>query len=404
MFFILGSVFLYMLTITPLVGVISAQSWVEAPCTIVSSEVERKHDGDGPTFRIAIQYDYEFGGRTLHGDRYNLMLKSFTSSGRRGKQAVVDAYPAGLKTVCYVDPADSSQAVLYRGLTADMWWGLFPLPFVLVGGGGLLGAALGKLNLSTAHRRGPAEGAALSTELAGATDNDVGDDEDLGDDYEPADDEAAFDGPDEPRVLKPSASPLGTFIGVTIFACVWNGIVSVFLWHLYQDIQRGNWQWCMILFLTPFVLAGLAIIVGSVYSFAALFNPRPTLTLSRARIPLGGTAKVSWTFSGNSGAIRTLRVTLKGRETATYRRGTDTHTDEETFYEEVLAETYDPLEVAEGEAEVRVPDDSMHSFSAGNNQIVWSLHLAGEIPLRPDVKAEFPIDVRPHESFADRNG
>ena len=75
---------------------------------------------------------------------------------------------------------------------------------------------------------------------------------------------------------------------------------------------------------------------------------------------------------------------------------TDTH----HFLKEVLFETHDPLEIPEGDVEIRIPANTMHSFTADNNKIVWEIHLDGEIPLRPDVDAEFPITVTPHEQFA----
>jgi hypothetical protein len=37
----------------------------------------------------------------------------------------------------------------------------------------------------------------------------------------------------------------------------------------------------------------------------------------------------------------------------------------------------------------------MHSFSGGNNRIVWTLKLAGEIPQWPDVTESVEIEVTP---------
>ena len=54
-----------------------------------------------------------------------------------------------------------------------------------------------------------------------------------------------------------------------------------------------------------------------------------------------------------------------------------------------------------GEAEFEVPADSMHSFAASNNQIVWTLNVQGDIPWWPDVSLSFPITVTPHEHPAD---
>ncbi|HUG91196.1 MAG TPA: DUF3592 domain-containing protein [Planctomycetaceae bacterium] len=379
-FFGVGSVFLFVLTIQPLWGVLSAGDWVETPCTVVSSEVV----GDGDAFRVRIVYRYTFAGRPFTGERYHFM-GDFSSSGRAGKQQVVDRYPPGLRTVCYVDPDDPQQAVLNRGLTSDMWWGLFPLPFVAIGTAGLVSMARSRRKAEQ-----PAGPVALSARGAGGR-NAVRAGRDAAEDD---------DREDGPFVLKPEASPLGKFIGAVFVACFWNGIVSVFLYQVYQGFERGRPEWCLTVFLTPFVAVGAGLAVWAVYSFLALFNPRPVLTLSRRRIPLGGAARLAWKFSGSTHAIRRLKVTLRGQEQATYVRGTTTHTDTQTFHEGVLWETEDPLEITEGQAEAVVPDDSMHSFAADNNKIVWSIVVAGEIPLRPDVDAEFPIQVTPHEPHA----
>ena len=375
MFLIVGSIFLYIVTIRPLWGVLSARNWVETPCRIVSSEVE-VHRNDGDTYRAKVVYTYTFGGREYTGDRSHFM-GHMSSSGRKGKQKIVDQYPAGAERVCYVDPADPGEAVLTPGLTADMWWGLFPLPFVLIGGGGLFYAIFG------ARKSG--DGASLATSTAPGR-------------RAPAVDLTAAGFEDDgPAVLRPETSPFVQFVLALFFASFWNGIVSLFVYQAWESFQRGRPEWFLTLFLTPFVAIGAGLLVWVLYAFAALFNPRPVLTLSRRRIPLGGAAELAWTFSGNSGAVRRLTIALEGEEQATYRRGTDTHTDEHTFYRNVLLETEDPLDISEGRVEFSIPADSMHSFTADNNKLVWSISVAGEIPLRPDVKTTFPIQVIPHE-------
>src|SRR5260370_16998115 len=74
------------------------------------------------------------------------------------------------------------------------------------------------------------------------------------------------------------------------------------------------------IFLIPFVLIGLAFIVGIGYFFLALFNPRPRLTLSRRRIPLGGSATLDWSFSGSASRITRVLVRVEGREECRYPR------------------------------------------------------------------------------------
>jgi hypothetical protein len=374
LFFAAGSGMLYFMTLRPLGSVLLARNWDETPCRIVSSDVEAGSDGD--TFKIVIRYTYDYDGRAWTSERYNFMFDMY-SSGRAGKQQAVRNYPPGRQAVCYVNPGNPSEAVLNRGLTADMWWGLFPLPFFLVGAGGLL-ACTGVIRFNRSKRRG----AALSTGVSSDT---------------RANSPLTTTSDDGPRVLKETVSPLAKFIGVLAITVFANGIVSVFVWQAIESFRRGRPEWFLTIFMIPFVAAGLGMLAWTVHSFLAIFNPRPILTLSRGRIPLGESAKLEWKFSGSTHAIRALKVSLKGQEQATYRRGTRTYTDKEAFHEEVLFESIDSLHIAEGETEIHVPSDTMHTFAASRNKVVWTVQFAGEIPLRPDVSSEFPIEVSPHE-------
>ena len=98
------------LTLLPLTQWLGAQDWKETPCRIVSSEVKSHSDDDGTTYSVAIVYDYEFGGRQYTGSRYNFVTGS--SSGKSGKQAIVNRYPPGSQQHCYVDPGNPDKVIL----------------------------------------------------------------------------------------------------------------------------------------------------------------------------------------------------------------------------------------------------------------------------------------------------
>jgi hypothetical protein len=186
-----------------------------------------------------------------------------------------------------VNPDDPSEAVINRGLTADMCWGLFPLPFLAVGVGGLLFATglVGKKNPTVAEF-GDEQRALSASRIVESVDE-------WDDDFE------LDELPDGPVVLKPKHSPLAKFIGITLMALFWNGITSVFVYKAVESHLDGKPEWCLTFFITPFVLVGLLLIWGIFHSFLSLFIQRPTLTIDRARIPLGGTARLSWKFSGH---------------------------------------------------------------------------------------------------------
>lgn len=385
-FLLAGAAMFYALTVQPLWGILSARNWVETPCKITSSQVAVHNGDDGDTYSIEIRFEYTYDGRQFSGDRYHFM-EGFSSGGRSGKQAIVDQYPVGAQRTCFVDPGDPSQAVIQRGMTADLLWGLLSLPFLAVGVGGVWFVVFGR-RLKNAR----ASGASRATSFGGAS-------LDLIDGQ--GTDEAPGWEPDGPVVLRPNWSPLAKFLGMTFVALFWNGITSIFVFIAVQSFQKGRPEWFLTVFITPFVLIGVGLILGVVYSFLSLFNPRPTLVLSRAKIPLGESAELSWKFARGAGAIRRVQVTLRGKEKATYRRGTSTYTDEEAFHTETIHDTTDPFDIREGRAEIRIPTDAMHSFQAPNNQIAWSIQFTGEVGLWPDVNSEFPLNVTPHEQFAD---
>lgn len=374
-FFAAGCFFFYLILIQPLWNIWQARDWREVPCRILSSEVKRSTGGsDGVSYKILIRYAYQVNGRAYESDRYD--FTGMSSGGYSGKRNVVDRYPPGALEKCFVNPEQPSEAVLYRGMTKALWWGLFPLPFIAVG---LLAFAPARVFANATSRTGPLKSTgasklpirpAASAHLHGT-----------------------LSGPTE---LRASSSRVGKLIFLIFFALFWNGIVSIFVRQVWEGISRGRPEWFLTIFLIPFVLVGLGCILAVVYTFLDLFNPRITLLVSSATVPLGGSVGVQWSFRGNVRRIRSLSITLEGVERATYRRGTDTTTDRHVFTKIPVVETADPAVISAGSGQIAVPGHLMHSFKAPNNEIAWSFKVKGSIPRFPDIGEEFPLTVLPH--------
>jgi hypothetical protein len=147
--------------------------------------------------------------------------------------------------------------------------------------------------------------------------------------------------------------------------------------------------------LVPFVLVGLFAIGLIGYSLLALANPRPRLTLMPGRPRLGDVLRLEWKFTGRATLLGNLRIFLEGREEATYQRGTDTITEHEVFATFDLINTQNDWEIPKGAKELTIPSDTMHSFEASANKIIWEIKVAGEIVRWPDIDQNFPITVRP---------
>lgn len=121
----IGGALLIPMLLLPMMRQADARHWIETPCEIVWGRV-RTHDGeDGDTYSIDILFRYDVAGQTHHSNHYSFAIGS--SSGRGSKRAVVNKYPPGTKTTCFVDPRLPQRAVLVRSLKSLGYWWLFPL-------------------------------------------------------------------------------------------------------------------------------------------------------------------------------------------------------------------------------------------------------------------------------------
>jgi hypothetical protein len=359
LFVVVGCGVLIPLTVIPAIRFAVAIGWEAMPCTIVDSRLRSWSTDDGTSYRADVLYRYRAAGDDWTSNRIDFF--SFVNSGRDRARAVLEKYPSGVTATCWVDPSDSSRSVLERRLGPMHGLGLLPLIFVVAGG------AVASAGWKKLRSQPPRSGQRMEeSESAGG-----------------------------PLQLEPEVGPAGKLMGALLFGVIWNGIVSVFVWQAYTSWEAGRPDWFLTLFMVPFVLVGLFTVGLVGYLMLALANPRPRLTITPGRPRLGDRIRLEWRFSGSAGRLRRLRIALEGREEATYQRGTDTHTDREVFATHVLVDTSDRLGIPRGTAELMVPDDTMHSFEANSNSIIWELKVAGDIARWPDVDQSFPIQIRP---------
>ena len=366
--------------ISPVMSIMDAKEWVATPCVVERSELQTHTGDDSTTYEVDILYRYEFNGRTYRSNRYWF---ASSSSNYDVRDDIVDRHEPGTETTCYVNPDNPSQAVIDRRWKSEMWFGLFPLIFVLVGLGGLVGVPVYRLR--QAGRRdttrqwlpdsGDEGGAAAQT---GAV---------------------AFDDTETAGsvTLRPTLRRWGKLAGMIVFALFWNGIVSVFVYQVVTGHMEGDPSWFLTIFMIPFVLVGLGVIGGVVYNALAVFNPVVELTVNTKQPALGETLNVDWRIDGAGGRLQSLKITLTGEERATYQRGTNTVTDEKQFAEIPLVDEHDrqKIRAGRGSASAAIPTDTMHTFEARRNEIRWKLVVHGDVPRWPDVKDEYTLTLRP---------
>jgi uncharacterized membrane protein len=373
-FLAVGGLFFYFFFLRPVVGLLAARSWTEASCVVLESRVAYHAGSKGTTYKPDILYSYSVGGTAYQSRRYNML--DVYSSGYDGKAEIVARYPPGRQTSCWVDPTDPSRAVLTRDFTPGYLAGLLPLIFVAAGGFGLVWALRQSrtarvASLAAAGPGNPATpfGVVIPAEAG------------------------------SPLELRPKATRLGTLLGLIFVSIFWNGIVSVFFWQAVQLWRAGTPNGCMTAFLVPFVIIGLLLIFGVIRQFLVLFNPRLKITLSRGVLAPGEPVQLQWALSSQGTGVRRLRIVLEGREEATYRRGTDTCTDRETFASIVVVDTDQPFAIPAGSTTLEVPAGTMPSFVAEHNKVLWMLKATCEIKGWPDSDDEYEVVVTPSHRF-----
>ena len=108
--------------------------WDEAPCELLSCEIEAKESDENNPFTLQVNYRYTLDGTTYLGVRFKLeplTSDDYTKLARK-RRDLLNSGDGGIHA--WVDPDDPTSSILERGnlwLSALMM--LFPLPFLAVG-------------------------------------------------------------------------------------------------------------------------------------------------------------------------------------------------------------------------------------------------------------------------------
>jgi hypothetical protein len=220
----------------------------------------------------------------------------------------------------------------------------------------------------------------------------------------------AVQAPTEPATtlavrLRPDSGKLGCTLACLIpFTAIWLGGVTPFVVLITREHARGQHNWPQTLFLIPFVLIGLALVVF-VFIVAAgligrLLAGRVIMELSAHPLAAGGRYEWWAQQSGGTVPLRAVRVRLVCQESARYQQGSSTYTStREVYSRDVLDPETDPQGdgLAGGmRGPLEVPAGVMHSFAAANNQVSWSLQVRGRAGILP-LRLVFPVIVYPAE-------
>ena len=170
-------------------------------------------------------------------------------------------------------------------------------------------------------------------------------------------------------------------------------------------LHMGFFGWFMFLFMIPFFAVGIGLIVwGLAPTLRALKVSPPEIDVSSDAVRLGESFDVSYrqTFKAPLD-VDFVKFTFVMRETAIYRRGTDTYTEKHEIpiaKEGQPGRTYKAGEELSLHYRFVVPKDGMHTFVGNNNRIEWLIKVHVSIARWPDVQEEYPVRVLA-ERYAD---
>ena len=127
-----GGAFLTFSLLVPAWRWYSYKTWLEVPAVIDRFElVSTSGSGSKKSYNIKTEYTYAveaMPSKTFHGNRFNACPAIFsTSSYRYQYEKLAPTYTQGYKTVCYVDPKDYNNSVLFRKFPTET------IPFAVPG-------------------------------------------------------------------------------------------------------------------------------------------------------------------------------------------------------------------------------------------------------------------------------
>jgi hypothetical protein len=184
---------------------------------------------------------------------------------------------------------------------------------------------------------------------------------------------------------------------LALFALFWTGFSLV--WTYLAWSSGGG---AMALFGVPFILIGVALLVGAFWrTIAAVKIAPPKISVSNPSPRPGETIRVQWELRFRT-KVELLdgRVELVFRESASYTQGTDRRTDTHeriVDFSELTIGEMQADRTLQGHANFVIPEDGMHSFEAENNRLQWLLRVRVNARDWPDLIDEYALDVQPQK-------
>ncbi len=212
----------------------------------------------------------------------------------------------------------------------------------------------------------------------------------------------AFPDPQAPRESHKQleAAPfwrLYILLGVGISMSVGGAIWGYFVW------QDNGW-WFPWIFVVVLEVVGLGVLAAFLHQLLArrkVADPEVFISVQPVYLGETFTVRLRQQFKGRC-QLNSITLKLLCREEATYRRGTNTYTDQHEVFEQVhtvaQARQVQAGDVLEEELSLTIPEDAMHTFAGTWNKILWYLHIHVDIASWPDYREDFHFHVAPRRA------
>lgn len=364
-----GAIGTYYLGFLKVKSLYEAERWPSVQGAVLSSRVIENRGDDSTTYRGYVAYSYNVDGREYKNDQVAFM--SLSSSCYSCARKIVRNNPKGGSVRVFFNPANPAESVLDRNWRWSYLLGFLPAIFFFVGIFGLYGSK---------NKATPLVG---QRSLNGASVQDMA--------WAGSFPQASQDARTGLYDLRPAHSSMTKFVVVLLFTLFWNTIVfwvaidSGFSFNLFALFNT--------LFMVPFVLVGLGMLVLSAYMFFGLWSPKIHILVPQLRFAPGNAYSCKWTVDGAYSKIQSLEVSLQAEEKIYYNSGDDRSSKDRTVFSERVFQSNQNLRSASGEFEVSLPVACMHTLDTPDTKLVWSLQVKADVAGLPDVKENIVIYV-----------
>jgi hypothetical protein len=361
-------------------------------CTVLKTRLASRQAEGGTQFRPEVLIRYNAGGTTLETAAWDIHQKY--SEGRADQEELLARFRVGARYPCWYDLTDPRTVVVVRGYNWSMWVLLIlPLSFVIIGTAGVLHAML--QSSTSAERRAALVRRAAKLDL-----------------FEDAP-ERDSNYPNVPRIEVVTDSPgtqlayrlpvemaTGwTLFGMATLCLFWNGVVIWAGIGVIRDHLHGQHDILATVVLVGFFLGGIALVVQFLHRVLV------TTGMGTTRLEVSGhpffPGMTYQAFLSQTGRleVNAIELLLVCDEEAVYRQGTDTRVATQRVYRQSFYRRESivirPGRPFEDTAEVRVPDDAMHSFHAAHNEVKWKIVIEADMARWPEYRRSFPVVVYP---------